>query len=97
MRRSRGYAPIPIELPISCLDTIAVGAELNNVICTTKKNKCFLSQYVGDTSKYETFNFLKKTVNKFVKLTRLTPKIVVCDLHPGYNSSFFAIAPQDTV
>jgi hydrogenase maturation protein HypF len=90
LRRSRGYTPIPVRLPTDCLDTVAIGAELNNVICTVKKNKCYLSQYVGDTSKYETFNFLKDTVYNFIKLTRLEPKIVVCDLHPTYNSTVFA-------
>ncbi len=90
LRRSRGYTPIPVRLPMDCLDTVAVGAELNNVICTVKKNKCYLSQYVGDTSKYETFNFLKDTVYDSIKLTRLKPEIVVCDLHPTYNSTVFA-------
>lgn len=90
LRRSRGYTPIPVRLPINSLDTVAVGAELNNVICTVKKNKCFLSQYIGVTSKYETFSFLQDTVYKFIKLTRLKPKIVACDLHPTYNSTVFA-------
>ncbi len=90
LRRSRGYTPIPVRLPIDCADTIAVGAELNNVICTVKKNKCYLSQYIGETSKYETFNFLKDTVYNFIKLTRLKPKIIACDLHPSYNSTVFA-------
>ncbi len=90
LRRSRGYTPIPIKLPISCVDTIAVGAELNNVICAAKKDKCYLSQYVGNTSKFETFNFLQDTVKNFIKLTRLKPKIVACDLHPSYNSTVFA-------
>jgi len=90
LRRSRGYAPIPVKLPIKCKDTIAVGAELNNMICTAKKNKCYLSQYIGNTSKYETFNFLKETINQFIKLTRLKPKIIACDLHPQYNSTIYA-------
>ena len=90
LRRSRGYTPIPVRLPTDCLDTVAVGAELNNVICTVKKNKCYLSQYVGDTSKYETFNFLKDTVYNSIELTRLKPKIIACDLHPTYNSTVFA-------
>lgn len=90
LRRSRGYTPIPVKLPIICKDTIAVGAELNNMICTAKKNKCYMSQYIGETSKYETFEFLKESVNNFVQLTRLKPEIIACDLHPGYNSSFYA-------
>jgi len=90
LRRSRGYTPIPIKLPKNCKDTVAVGAELNNMICTVKKNKCFISQYIGKTSKYETFNFLKETVNQFIKLTRLKPEIIACDLHPQYNSTIYA-------
>lgn len=90
LRRSRGFTPLHIRLPINCMDTIAVGAELNNVICMVKNNKSYLSQYIGDTSKYETFNFLKDTVYNFIKLTRLKPKIIACDLHPTYNSTVFA-------
>ena len=90
LRRSRGYTPIPIKLPINCKDTVAVGAELNNMICIAKKNKCYLSQYIGETSKYETFNFLKDTITKFIKLTRLKPEIITCDLHPTYNSTIYA-------
>lgn len=90
LRRSRGYTPLPIMLPIQCQDTVALGAELNNVICTAKKNKCYPSQYIGDTSKYETYNFLKETTMKFIHLTRLKPEIITCDLHPNYNSTIFA-------
>ena len=90
LRRSRGYTPIPIKLPKNCKDTVAVGAELNNMICAVKKNKCFISQYIGETSKYEAFNFLKETVNQFIKLTRLKPEIIACDLHPQYNSTIYA-------
>ncbi len=90
LRRSRGYTPLPIILPIKCQDTVAVGAELNNVICTTKNDKCYPSQYIGDTSKYETYNYLKETALKFIQLTRSKPKIIACDLHPGYNSTIFA-------
>jgi hydrogenase maturation protein HypF len=90
LRRSRGYTPIPVLFPTECQDTVAVGAELNNVICTAKKNKCYLSQYIGNTSKYETYNFLKDTVMKFIHLTRLKPQIIACDLHPGYTSTIFA-------
>lgn len=90
LRRSRGYTPIPLILPIQCKDTIAVGAEMNNIICATKNNKCYLSQYIGDSSKYDTYQFLKETVQTFIHLTRLKPEIIACDFHPTYNSSLFA-------
>ncbi len=90
LRRSRGYTPLPILFPIECQDTIAVGAEMNNVICTVKKDKCYPSQYIGDTSQYQTYNFLKQTTLNFIHLTRSKPKIIACDLHPGYTSTIFA-------
>ena len=90
LRRSRGYTPLPIMLPINCQDTIAVGGELNNVICTVKKNNCYLSQYIGDTAKYETYNFLKQATAKLTHLTRTHPKFIACDLHPAYNSTILA-------
>jgi len=90
LRRSRGYTPVPVNLPIFCKDTLAVGAGSNNVICTAKKNKCYMSQYIGDTSKYKTFQFFKEVVDDFIRLTRLKPKIIACDLHPHYNSTNFA-------
>lgn len=90
LRRSRGYTPLPIMIPFHCEDTVAVGGELNNVICSAKKNKCFLSQYIGDTSKYETFNFLKEAVRKNIHLIRLKPTLIACDLHPNYHSTMFA-------
>ncbi len=91
LRRSRGYTPLPIPLPISCKDTLALGAELNNVICVAKKQNCYLSQYIGETSKYETFLFLQDAVNKMIRLTRLTPQILTCDLHPQYATTGYAL------
>lgn len=91
LRRSRGFTPIPIKLPIKCRDTIALGAELNNVICCVKNNNAFLSQYIGQTQKEKTFDYFKETIENFIKLTRLKPEIIVCDLHPEYNSSKYAI------
>jgi hydrogenase maturation protein HypF len=90
LRRSRGYAPLPIKIPIITQDTIAVGAELNNTVCTTKDNNCYLSQYIGETSNVETYNYFKSTIDSMIKLTRLNPKIIACDLHPGYNSTMYA-------
>lgn len=90
LRRSRGYVPVPVSLPIETKDTLALGAELSNVICATKGNKCFLSQHIGQTSKLETFDFLKEAVKTLSHFTRLKPEKIVCDIHPQYNSTLYA-------
>lgn len=90
LRRSRGFAPQPIQLFNDYNDTLALGTEINNVICVGKKDKAYLSQYIGETSKFDTFEFLKESVSNMIKLTRLKPKLIVCDLHPEYNSTQYA-------
>ncbi|MEM2131002.1 MAG: carbamoyltransferase HypF [Candidatus Woesearchaeota archaeon] len=93
LRRSRGYNTEPIELKFELpffKDILALGAELNNSVCCVKGNKAFLSQYVGQTQKEKTFNYFKETIDKMIKLTRLKPEIIACDLHPNYNSSIYA-------
>lgn len=90
LRRSRGYAPMSVRLPGDCVDTIALGAELNNAMCTARKDRCFLSQHIGDCSNLETVDFLKNATKQLINLTRLKPGIIACDLHQGYNSTFFA-------
>lgn len=90
LRRSRGFSPNPVRLQKKYADTIALGAELNSVICCLKNKNAFLSQYIGQTSKPETLEFLKETTELFIKLTRLKPKIIACDLHPDYNSTNYA-------
>ncbi|MBU0762657.1 MAG: carbamoyltransferase HypF [Candidatus Altiarchaeota archaeon] len=90
LRRSRGYTPSPLSLPIDCIDTVSVGAEINSVVAAAKGRDCFLSQYIGDTTKLETSNFMRQSVEKLVKLTRVKPEIIACDMHPGYNSTSYA-------
>ncbi|MBN2053017.1 carbamoyltransferase HypF [Candidatus Woesearchaeota archaeon] len=69
---------------------LALGAEMSNAVCTAKNNKCFLSQYIGTTSKLKTFYFMKQATDNLIRLTRAKPAIIACDLHPGYNSTAFA-------
>jgi hydrogenase maturation protein HypF len=90
LRRSRGFVPLPVRLPVQCRDTVAVGAEMNNVVCAAKSDNCFLSQHIGQTYQVETMKFLKQATEKMIRLARLDPKLIVCDLHPGYNSTVFA-------
>ncbi|MFH0874637.1 MAG: carbamoyltransferase HypF [archaeon] len=90
LRRSRGYAPLPVSLPLKVEDTLALGAELNNVVCVAKGNRFFFSQYIGNTAKPATFDFMKEAIDRLVILTRLSPKIIAADMHPQFNSSALA-------
>ncbi|WP_457550224.1 carbamoyltransferase HypF [Archaeoglobus sp.] len=90
IRRSRGFVPKVIEIK-GCLDGLAVGAELYNSITLVKDGKAIVSQYIGNTSNFRTFNeFFKRTVDFFTNFIDLKPKFIACDLHPLYNTTNFA-------
>ena len=79
-----------IMLPITCNDTIAVGAELNNVVCVARKSECFMSKHIGETSNLESLNRRRAAVEALIKENHLKPELIACDLHPEYNSTALA-------
>jgi hydrogenase maturation protein HypF len=90
LRRSRGYAPNPIDLGSPMSELLACGAELKNTFCLTKDRYAILSQHIGDVDNYETLEFSKETLANLKKLFRVEPAAVAHDLHPLYLSSRFA-------
>ena len=90
LRRSRGYAPQPIDLGAPVCELLACGAELKNTFCLTKGRYAILSQHIGDMENYETLEFFKETLANLKKLFRVEPQAVAHDLHPLYLSSRFA-------
>ena len=92
LRRSRGYVPSPVNLDLNAEGIFATGAELVNTFCIGKGNKAILSQYIGNLESAETTAFYEETAEKFRKLFRVTPRIIVSDLHPDYFTSRYAAA-----
>ncbi|MEM8961731.1 MAG: carbamoyltransferase HypF [Acidobacteriota bacterium] len=90
LRRSRGYAPSPIELGYTTSPTLAVGGEQKNVFCLADGHQAFLSQHIGDLEQLETLEVFDTTYRHFSKLFRIRPERLVCDLHPGYLATSWA-------
>ena len=91
LRRSRGYVPIPIKLNLNVDGILATGAELVNCFCIGKDKQAILSQHIGDLKNIETYEFYCETIEKYKKLFRFNPKLMVSDLHPDYLSTKYAI------
>jgi len=89
-RRSRGYAPHPVYLNLDIDGILATGAELVNCFCIGKGNQAILSQHIGDLKNYETYEFYTETIDKFIRLFRVNPSLVVSDMHPDYMSTRYA-------
>lgn len=90
IRRSRGYAPLPVKLPFSVPPTLAVGGELKNTFCLAQDDHAFMSQHIGDMQDVDTLENFDRIVTHMKRLFRIEPEMVVCDLHPGYLSTYWA-------
>lgn len=93
IRRSRGYAPSPIEIKhLRANATIlATGGELQVTGAILKNNKCFLTQHIGDTDNLEILSYLHDSLNFLMKITR-SDKVdaIACDLHPLFTTTRLA-------
>jgi hydrogenase maturation protein HypF len=91
IRRSRGFAPAPIQLVENAkFCTLAVGGEYSVTSCVLLGNKAFISQHIGDVEKYETYLFLKQATKHLIDLTNANVELIACDLHPKFASTMLA-------
>jgi hydrogenase maturation protein HypF len=91
IRRSRGYAPVPLRLAQGfARQVLACGGELKNTFCLAKGNHAFLSHHIGDLENYETLRSFREGIEHYCRLFDLQPELVACDLHPEYLSTKYA-------
>ena len=91
IRRSRGYAPLPFMMSTEWKGKVlAVGGELKNTFCIGVDSRFYPSPYVGDLEDLRTVKALQETIQRFQTLLEVHPQVVVCDLHPKYNSTVVA-------
>jgi len=91
VRRSRGYAPMPLRLPLDAVPSLAVGGELKTAVCLASGRRAWMSQHIGDTENLETLAMLDRVVRTLAELTRVDVEVVVADAHPAYLSRRWAL------
>ncbi len=88
LRRARGFAPLPIDLPLPAETPIlAVGPHLKNTFTLAHGRRAFVSQHIGDLDTLEALQHFEDTLARYRRLFGIDPRIVVHDLHPGYLST----------
>lgn len=91
IRRSRGYAPLPIKLPYKLKNKVlATGGMLKNTFAIAWNDKVFISQHVGDVENYQTLKSFEEMVFDLMNLYQFEPEVVVCDMHPRYETTKWA-------
>jgi len=87
VRRSRGFAPNPIDLGAEAPEIYAAGALLKNTFCVTRGRYAVLSQHIGDLESLEALRFHEESLVKLKAAFKAAPVIVAHDMHPDYMST----------
>jgi hydrogenase maturation protein HypF len=91
VRRSRGYAPQPVRLPLACpCPILAVGGQLKGVFALGRERQAFLSHHMGDLDHWDAYRAFVRDIGLYQQLFAVEPQVIVHDLHPDYASTNYA-------
>lgn len=90
LRRSRGFAPAPIDLPSgfsNAPELLAMGGELKAAFGLVKDGQAILSQHQGDLENALTYQDFRNNLALYRRLFDHRPQAFAIDCHPDYLSS----------
>ena len=90
-RRSRGYVPFPLQMGRPLRPILACGAEQKASFSLSRGESVFSSQHVGDLKNMETYEHYAAQIRHFERLFDIRPALLVCDRHPDYLSTAYAL------
>ena len=91
LRRSRGYVPASVALPLAAPPLLACGAELKSTFCLAKGSRAWVGHHIGDLKNWETLRSFHDGIAHFERLFAVAPEVLVHDLHPNYLSTGYAL------
>ena len=89
-RRSRGYAPLPVNVKNCQKSILALGAEQKASFSLSRDGKVFPSAHIGDLKNLETLECFEEQIRHFERIFDIKPEVLVCDMHPDYLSVGYA-------
>ncbi|MFH8735342.1 MULTISPECIES: carbamoyltransferase HypF [unclassified Streptomyces] len=90
VRRARGYAPLPVSLPVPVRPSLAVGGDLKNTFCLGEGGRAWLSAHIGDMDDLQTQHAFARAERQLETITGVEPGVLASDRHPGYRSGQWA-------
>jgi hydrogenase maturation protein HypF len=97
IRNARGYAPTTLNFKNrSEKKILSLGANQKSTISLYLKNNLILSPYIGDLNSLKSMEYFERTIETFKRFYDFEPEVVVCDKHPNYESTKFALKLKET-
>jgi hydrogenase maturation protein HypF len=92
LRRSRGYAPQPLDLDDDGPEVIlAAGGHQKNTFCLTRGREAYLSHHIGDLENDLALGAYETGIADFERLFDLAPTVLAYDPHPDYLATRYAL------
>lgn len=90
IRLGRGTAPIEVPLPLALSEPLlALGGQDKVTLALGVDGRAIVSPHIGDLATPRGFDLMTRLAADLPRLYRVTPRRIVCDLHPGYASTRF--------
>ncbi len=102
LRRSRGYAPLPVSVPVSVSGSggekvaaapviLATGGDLKTTFCLMASDGyAHMSSHLGDMADVRTQSCFSAALDHLAHMTDQRPDLIACDMHPGYATTRWA-------
>jgi hydrogenase maturation protein HypF len=100
LRRSRGYTPEPYEIAPSIIrlnenikdsKILALGPELDVTFTILNDGLGYVSQHIGNTNKFKTYEFLQDAIKHMMEITKTKDfDLIACDMHPQFFTTKLA-------
>ena len=93
LRRSRGYAPLPVSVPGPLPERVilATGGDLKTTFCLVGADgHAHMSSHLGDMADPRTQGCFEAALEHLAFMTDRTPDVIACDMHPGYATTAWA-------
>lgn len=92
VRRSRGYAPLPVSVPVADGPVVlACGGDLKTTFCLLGSDgHAHMSAHLGDMADPRTQDCFEAALDHLAFMTDRRPGLIACDMHPGYATTGWA-------
>jgi len=92
VRRSRGYVPEALPLPVAApRPLVAAGPELKATFCVARGANAFLSPHLGDLDSELAYRAFLADLDLYLAMLGVEPEVVAHDLHPEYLATKWAL------